>query len=925
MKKKFVIFAIMFCMMTFLLNASIVNAQIANNNSIITEEFNTCNEDSIRASVLLETVLYRYEKNDTISVSFVVHDDNYVANVDYSQSGLSNISIRIDENNPNRILVDLSCLSTYSEYYLGLHIVLSNGDELTDSLYGISNEYGVFINPFSYYHAYESSLNYAKENNIITEAEYILKEDNLNAGFITESITITSFSLIDSTIASVNGGASNKVTLNCSFSWKDDSQNTHPLRGVKVEVYDVNERGDDDTFKLLKTVHTNDNGYFTCEINSPGILEFEGGGYDIVLLIYAGDDNAMVKKGDGNAPYCVRSSTLNNAEAGKTYANNIVINSGNAFNEAIQISQAVLTARDYAKEMMKATPQSVTVDYPVERENCEYSPQTHKIYMIDEEGSYAAWDVVMHEYGHHLQDELGNANNPSLPHDSPKNDIDETLENIQGEVGRYQKYDEEDAKDLGVRLAWAESWPTVFGLMAQQYYSDMLTNIEGVNNAYYDSYNGDYYNLERCYIYKGEGCERSIMAVLWDIYDDVNDTAENDTIALGHQAFWDISTQIGIYTFSDFIEIFYDEYPQYVDDIAFNLTKYNMASTIPTIRTSGTNTNPPSLSWTAQGGSTHYPNNSFSVVFYSGAENEDGINAEIARTPFTTQIGTYSTPFYVSESVWEQVLCSKETSYYVAIASRQTDSPATGEYISQWIGPFSTPILPSSESFVIPANTRYTEKIATIPKGDTFEYNISFVCGGMNIIQTFGRKDAVMTLYDANGNEIARSDDDGQGFNSLISYSFASGAQYKIVIRFYSSSTYGKVKLAITPAYQETESVRIEDYEDISLYQTATSIGLMPTLDLYNTKVFVFKPLSSGEYTFEIISSFDTYIYVIDPRSTDQLVEDEDYNDDSEDSMDARLTIYLEANVQYFVIYSDYEPNDMFESYDVMIRITKED
>ncbi len=92
-----------------------------------------------------------------------------------------------------------------------------------------------------------------------------------------------------------------------------------------------------------------------------------------------------------------------------------------------------------------------------------------------------------------------------------------------------------------------------------------------------------------------------------------------------------------------------------------------------------------------------------------------------------------------------------------------------------------------------------------------------------------------------------------------------------------------------------------------------------------NTKVFVFKPLASGEYTFEISSSFDTYIYVIDPRSTDQLVEEEDYNDDSEDSMDARLTVYLEANVQYFVIYSDYAPNDMFESYDVRIDITKED
>lgn len=932
MKKRLSIFAVMLCITMFLINVSVASAQIANNNSIITEEINTCNEDSIRASVLLETVLYRYEKNDTISVSFIVHDDNYVANVDYSQSGLSNISIRIDENNPNRILVDMSCLSAYSEYYLELHIVLSNGDELTDSLYGISNEYGVFINPFSYYHAYESSLNYAKENNIITEAEYISKKDSLDEGFITETVIINSLSQIDSAISSVTGVSSDKVTLNCTLSWKDDSQQTHPLRGVKVEVYDLDENGegtDDDAFELLKTGHTNNDGYFTCEVDSPGILEFEGGGYDIYLLIYAGDDNAMVKSGKTNNPYCVKSSTLNNAEAGRTYANNIVINSGNSFNEAIQISQAVLTARDYAKEMMNATPQSVTVGYPVEEDHCCYKPNICQISIIEYESdvvpSYASWDVIMHEYGHHLQNELGNHDNPGLSHKVSQNDIDETLKKIQNNVEGYVKYDEEDAKYLGIRLAWAESWPTVFGSMAQQYYSERWININCVNDDQYSGEFNESSGLEKCYTNLGEGCEHSIIAVLWDIYDNVNDVEGGDTISLGHQAFWDVSTQSEIYNFSDFIENFYDEYPQYVDDIALNLTKYKMASTTPTIRTSGTNTNPPSLSWTAQGGSTNYPNNSFSVVFYSGAENEDGINAEIARTPFTTQIGTYSTPFYVSKSVWEQVLCSKETSYYVAIASRQTDFPTTGEYISQWIGPFSTPVLPLSESFVIPANTRYTEKIATIPKGDSFEYNVSFVCGGMNIIQTFGSKDAVMTLYDANGNEIATSDDEGQGRNSLISYSFASGAQYKIVINFYSSSTYGKVKLAITPANGESDLGDIEDYEDIAEYETATSTGLMTTLDLFNTKVFVFKPLASGEYTFEIFSSFDTYIYVIDPRSTDQLVEDEDYNDDSEDSMDARLTVYLEANVQYFVIYSDYAPNDMFESYDVIIDITKED
>lgn len=57
--------------------------------------------------------------------------------------------------------------------------------------------------------------------------------------------------------------------------------------------------------------------------------------------------------------------------------------------------------------------------------------------------------------------------------------------------------------------------------------------------------------------------------------------------------------------------------------------------------------------------------------------------------------------------------------------------------------------------------------------------------------------------------------------------------------------------------------------------------------------------------------SDDTYMYVIDPRSSSELVSGNNFNDDSGTGLNPLITTNLTAGVQYLIIYSMYNPNSL--------------
>ena len=323
-----------------------------------------------------------------------------------------------------------------------------------------------------------------------------------------------------------------------------------------------------------------------------------------------------------------------------------------------------------------------------------------------------------------------------------------------------------------------------------------------------------------------------------------------------------------------------------------------MAATAPCINNAPrvSQTVPPNFVWTEQGGSEEYPNNSFALIFYNS------LGQEILRTPFTTSFEYTLTP-----SEWNSVLYSYGTTYTVAVAAMQTDPPITGAYISAQSVVYTKPA-PStlSQTVSVATNNRYTEQIANLQPGQYIEYNITFASEGTKLMQTFGSKDVKMYLYDENDVLLDWDDDSGYGMNALLSYDVVEDAIYTVRIFFYNGNEFGEVKFAIMPAasYSTYEAIH-GCSEDVIEHGTALSQNEVKVLRYYVSE--------TATVTFTLDADFDTFLYIINPRSTAPISSSEyqpsTYDDDSGGNLQARITKTLDPGVPYLVVLSAYNPS----------------
>lgn len=206
---------------------------------------------------------------------------------------------------------------------------------------------------------------------------------------------------------------------------------------------------------------------------------------------------------------------------------------------------------------------------------------------------------------------------------------------------------------------------------------------------------------------------------------------------------------------------------------------------------------------------------------------------------------------------------------------------------------------------------RYVERVATLPNinGNTYQdYYVTFKTAGNKLFQTFGSGDAKLYLYDSEYNQLAYNDDSGYSRNSLLSYTVKANTPYILRTQFYISSTAGTIKIGITAADTSYSS-----YENI---QKSGTYSALSHLSLNTTKVLTYTPTTSGTYRFDLNSTYDNFLYVIDPRSSSAIVSNVDYNDDGGTGLNAQLTRTLDANITYFIICSKYNPSTDFSSSD---------
>lgn len=376
-----------------------------------------------------------------------------------------------------------------------------------------------------------------------------------------------------------------------TLQWKDTAGRLHPLQYMKVIFY---------IGSLNLISYSNINGQYT--INGP-LKKNE----TLKIRICAAGENNTVIDAD-NIPYYIESREWV-CDSAETANFDCTIGMGNPYTlgRAFQVAQAITVAERYAKTMSDNAIENVITVFPHNeaKSGCFYQFSNKSIYITAT--AYASWDVIQHEYGHHVQRLNNITASPGGTHYISRNMADEFANKPS------YGYTFENAKAAAVRLAWGEAWPTVFGILAQNYFHLELQNIDTVGDNIYTSYNGTIWDVKNAInktqnenepLYLGEACEASVAAILFKIYG-----------YLGHQEFWDIIMDSQKKTLSDFIQYCYNNKPVDLINLSQMLSKFGMGPS--NFRADVTLGLPSVVYWDAGGGSEKYPNNKFQLWIFN--------------------------------------------------------------------------------------------------------------------------------------------------------------------------------------------------------------------------------------------------------------------------------------------------------------------
>lgn len=624
---------------------------------------------------------------DDITIPFIIESNSNVISFEYESIGFSVVEEPYLSCKKAFITIKNDNLQLYPT--INIKANLANGKQLSSKIYGVVEDGYLYINANSYEAAKDIYLSEKLSNNSITKKDYeLIMMQNNNCFEINNSLAESSF---EPTRSSTGGWVVG------TLRWQDDWGNWHPLQHTKISIYDEDPISDDN----MGTVYTDEDGDYIFSFDDNIDDLFDNSGRDIYIKVWPAGINSIVKTGSNNE-YVIRTTTYWDVTTGSITPINIDVYMNSDLGRAFQVSQAIITGANYASVMNGTTMANVTVRYPHNESSngCFYKNLNDTVYIVGNRvddtkvisgqilHSYASWDVIMHEYGHFVQDKLNIEDNPGGTHWSTVNMYDHYMSHHNGGPvtpdcdGDCANPSASNAKDRAIKIAYAEAWPSILGAMAQQYYinlGELDNNIVTVGDDQYVSYNGatsDYNNGSRT----GEAVESAVMGVLWDIYD--NDTESYDNITLGHANWWNLTVGNSPKTFSAVVGRFYSLYSSYAmwDPFDKLLEYYKMSP--DDINISGTIMSylTPTITWTPNGTSSSLLNNSFRVMIYNSSYS-------LVVDYYTTNTSTT-----LSQEQWNSVLSSGGDKFYITIGGSQTNGTSTGYYYSA-LKEFSKPVV----------------------------------------------------------------------------------------------------------------------------------------------------------------------------------------------------------------------------------------
>lgn len=900
------------CMISILSNQHVIKAfdefsdatvsEMYGNSSHNTQTFDDNSFEGNEANIYLSKNIYEVGSEIEAIIYLELSDDIFDYQVDEKGFHLLERKKLCEHEIQIKFTHDLEI----SNPKLTLWMIINETNSLQIDIYGRVINEQLFISQFSFDEAEQFYLDNLKETDI--NLYYELENDK--KGFVDEQVKPEDY---ESYIPSNQLRANRDTYVMGTLRWQDDAGTWHPVQYNIVELWDKEPIGE----RRLDVTYTDELGNysFTFE-NADQWYEFENGGYDVFVRVLPAGTNTRVYRGNGSS-YKVDSAMYQNIPTGHTeyFSFDFTMNDSNGnpdtFGRSIQVAQAAIFAAKYAQNMHGSNIASVSIRYPHTESSTGsfYRRSARTIYIIGANRSnssvphsYASWDTVMHEYGHHVQYEFNITDSPGGTHAIGWRMADHYRRHFEGlepescNCGRPSNIN--DVKLYGNRLSWGEAWPTYFGTVAQLYYSSNIGSINTVSDTRYTAYNGVNYDLETPPNRQTEDCEITVQAILFDMFDN-SPSESHDDLSLGHLTMWRLTTNSKAKTFNEFKDYFLANHSTKSHFSVFGkiLNHHRLSPTQPTA-TSVTENNP-TFSWTWSEQSTYYNNRRFELNFYDINRNYIGKSSQITGNSLT-----------ISTTLWNSVKNAYGTSFYVSVKMYEMNTPVTN-YESEWRYYSKPSPTALEESINMGGSVRYLERIVTLRPSQYIDYHVTFGVTGNKTIQTFGTKDTYIYVYNSNGNLLYSDDDDGYSLNALVSFRADAGIQYKVRVKFLSSYQSGDIKFSITPTF-----TTYSKYEDI---YTTTTNGLtayqIAFLNCVNVRLYI--PPQARTYTFLTDKDdgvyLDMYLYIIDPRSTDPISTSSDaastYNDDGGGNLQAKIVKKLEINVPYYIIESTYNPS----------------
>lgn len=606
--------------------------------------------------------------NGLCKVGFIVQGtDN--ASVSLLQTAGCNARV-VDDNSTRYVLIS----PVMDEFNIQLSI--NNVDSAKPlSIFGLRCDNGVFFSSSSFNHAYLIKTNWLYFNDFMNENDY----SKAISSIATEK---RGYPIAEDTDF-VFPPHQTDVTISARVRWEEgNTSNVYPAAGLKATLFRINYGSSN--YVPLGNCYLNNQGVFSFTVpqssssTAPSyyVRVYTECQYSRVAFCdYLTDNNPLYVE------YGPFSPSVTLFPQTHVYPMDNIDGTPNLFARMVQISQMLYYGETYVFNMSNSHLSTVKALFPTDIGGCEYHRDDMTIY-VDEE-YYEEWDVVCHEMGHHVQHELGF----HADHSSSTSTHSSYVNNI----ARYGKLD-------GLNLTWDESWPTVFAELAQEYYSSQLNGIPNVADHYctssfqnisYSLENGESYSLVTgapALNVQGEGLERCVIRLLYDLYDPYDANETFDTVSLGHQAFWDIFIDVQPLSLSYLFEHIYTISNIDKNALGAICEEYGFApSGIMAISTL-VSWSAPCFKWNHcnivgfSSPEVYYKSNYFLLEFYDEQKN-------LIVSDYVTDTSEYLyTEYWLTSSLWSQVIANAGDVFYVRIGSYQTTWIATGPYWSQYVG-----------------------------------------------------------------------------------------------------------------------------------------------------------------------------------------------------------------------------------------------